>query len=125
MYAKASTCPHNIYITNGVSFPCTVPKLDSSVAKEILGVWQAPDGSQQAQLQKLLNLVSEYTSLLHNSFLNSRNVLTSFWQVLWSSIQYLLVAMSITHAESQSIMTPLYKSLLPKVGVLATLTLAY
>ena len=71
-YGKVSPCKKDIFINNGVIAPCKVPKLDCSVAKEILGVWQVPDGSQAAQLEKLSNMISDYIDLLHKNFLSRK-----------------------------------------------------
>ena len=124
-YGKAKHCRRDIYINNGVTDQCTVPLLDCSIAKEILGVWQAPNGSQKAQLSKLDNLISDYVGLLQNGFLSRKNTWTSFWRALWQSMRYPLVGMSPTVHECNDLMKPLYKVLLPKIGVVFNLPLAY
>ena len=64
----ATTCPRNILLGNSKGYLTTVPHLDPTTPKDIMGVWQSPSGNFDQQLEVLADKITDYTSLLLNSF---------------------------------------------------------
>ena len=71
------------------------------------------------------DVILDYTALLSNGFLGWKVVWTSFWGKLWPKLWYPLSTMSFSKKQSSTLVTPLYKHLLPKLGVVLVLPLPY
>ena len=48
-----------------------------------------------------------------------------FWDKLWPALYYHIPAISLPPVQSKTLLTPLYKILLPKLGVTSAMPLAY
>ena len=118
----ANKCSEVISLPN--SSAC-VEKLDPHTATEGMGVWQCPTGSFSRQLTKMDDAISDYTALLSNGFLSRKVTWTSFWGKLWPSLCYPLSTMSFSQSQSSKLVAPLYRQLLPRLGVVATLPTPY
>jgi hypothetical protein len=74
---------------------------------------------------KLKKTIGKWTPLLTNGYLHRRLVWRGFWGKLWPALRYPLPATLLTPVQTRTLTTPLYKILLPKLGVTSSLPLAY
>ena len=114
-----------ILVTGPDKVRAAVTKLDHTEAREIMGIWQAPNGKMKAQLTKMADCINDYKILLDNGYLNRKTIWISFWGSHWPALKYALPALSLSKEEGDKLMRPLYKSLLPKLGVVGSLPFEY
>ena len=115
----------DIYVTNPDGIVECIPKLNYNETREVMGVVQAPSGTMEGQITKLRNTISKWTPLLTNGYLHRRLVWRGFWGKLWPALRYPLPATNLSPAQSKKLLIPLYKILLPKLGVASTMPVAY
>ena len=119
------TIKEDIYVTNPDGIVESIPKLDYNETREVMGVVQAPSGTMEGQISKLKNTISKWTPLLTNGYLHRRLVWRGFWGKLWPALRYPLPATTLSSTQSKQLLTPLYKILLPKLGVTSAMPVAY
>ena len=119
----AATKHITIQDDNGIHH--NVPRLEYHEFKEVMGVYQAPSGKMGDQLLKMKKKIAEFIPVLTNKYLPPRLVYTAFWGKLWPALKYPLPAMSMTTKESESLMKPLYKHLLPSLKIVGCLPREY
>ena len=115
----------DIYVTNLDGIVECVPKLNHNETREVMGVVQAPSGTMEGKITKLKNTIGKWTPLLTNGYLHRRLVCRGFWGNLWPGLRYPLPATSLSPAQSKQLLTPLYKILLPKLGVTPAMPVSY
>ena len=94
-----------------------VTKLKASEAKEVVGVWIAPDGSNTVQLQHTREKIKEMVDRISSSTLNSAWMWKGFIQGKWRSIAYPFGATSFSPEECEALTRQMYKAVLPAVRV--------
>ena len=102
-----------------------IDKLDSSISKEYMGVWQTPLGTNDKQIEKMRSQINAYYIILDNDYLPRHIIWLSFWSTIWAQLKYPLPVISLTLKGSNDFVKPLFKRLLPKIGVVGTLSLVY
>ena len=100
-------------------------KLDPTEFKEVMGLIQNPLGSMKGQIKKMERIVSEWMPIVTCNYLPSHLIIQGFWCTLWPSLKYALPCLSLTKAEADKILLPVYKHLLPKLHTARTLPLTY
>ena len=78
-----------------------------------------------SQLDKMANINKDYIQVSQNGYLHRKIIRTSFWGSHWPSLKYCLPGLSISKAERYTLMISLYKKLLPKLGFVGNLPLAF
>ena len=121
----AAKIKSDIKVTGPDSITTNISKLDYNTAREVMGIWQAPSGQMHSQLEKMANINKDYIEMLQNNYLHRKIVWTSFWGSHWPSLKYCLSGLSISKEEGDTLMIPLYKTLMPKLGVVGNAPLAY
>ena len=115
----------NISVRNPEGNIEEISKLNYDDTREVMGVIQSPSGTMVGQIEKCKKTISTWTPLLTNGYLHRRLVWRGFWGKLWPALRYPLPATSLTKVQSKTLFTPLYKILLPKLGVTSAMPLAY
>ena len=90
-----------------------------------MGVYQALDGNMQAQVDVLQTKADAWSLKLHSSWHPCHLVHHSLTSTIWASLQYPLLACTITEKQGSLITKKLFTNLLPKVGVNRNFPLAY
>ena len=121
----ATKITSNIRVTGPDGITANISKLDYDSAREVMGIWQAPSGQMNSQLEKMANINKDYIDLLQTNYLHRKIVWTSFWGSHWPSLKYCLSGLSISKDEGDTLMIPLYKKLMPKLGVVGNAPLVY
>ena len=112
-------------VTGPDGITANISKLGYNSAREVMGISQAPSGQMNSQLDKMSNTNKEYIELLETNYLHRKIVWTSFWGSHWPSLRYCLSGLSISKNEGDTLMIPLYKKLMPKLGVVGNAPLVY
>lgn len=86
-----------------------VEKLDSTIAKEVMGIWQTPTGCNKKQMSKMQDQLNAYYVLLDNAYIPRHTVWRSFWSVMWAQIKYSMPAISLQGLHCSTLFKPLYK----------------
>ena len=91
-------------------------QLDVSTARRTLGVWQAADGNEEKQTEKLVEKAKEWARSAARSSLSRSDVIVGIKTSLYPSITYGMVATTLSEAQCQEIFKPIRTAVLPKAG---------
>lgn len=64
-----------------------IDQLEPEGAQEVMGLWQTPTGSINAQLATLSEKVNKRSNLFKNSYLHKKVVWKAFWGTMWRTIR--------------------------------------
>ena len=88
-----------------------------SDAKETLGVFLSPDGSNTKQVQYLKNKVLQWSDKIRTHHITPNNALLSIQTTILSTLKYPAPALSLSKKEWQEITSPLYNTGLQSSGI--------
>ena len=86
----------DIQVCNSDGTVNKITKLDFNITREVMGIFQAPNGRMNGQLEKMEAKILDFTSILNNKYLPSRSVWKFFCGKFCSSISHPLPSMSMT-----------------------------
>ena len=86
-------------------------------AKETLGVFLAPNGSNDAQIQYLQNKVLHWAEKIRTHHISPQNALLSIHSTILSTLKYPAPALSLSRNDWQKITAPLYQVGLQASGI--------
>jgi hypothetical protein len=114
--------PHaNIEIQDCTGTVKILEHLETSEARRTLGVRLAPDGNNQAEVLFLKERVNNWADRIQTGHLPRRFVWESMHTTIIKSIQYPLLATTMTEAECNAIMAPLLAHRLSGSGIVRTM----
>lgn len=90
--------------------PTPLEKISQGDARELLGVWIAPNQNQTKQFNVLLEKAKQWAHDVRNSYLDREDVWRSLHTTILKSLQYPLPASMLTKKQCTTIMTPLLLS---------------
>ena len=93
-----------------------------SSAQEMLGVFLAPDGNNKRQIEEFKKKTSKFSEYIRTGHLTRHEAWTTLTTVALKSIEYALPALTLTKEECTSVIWPLLKVLLPKIGISRTIS---
>jgi hypothetical protein len=103
---------------NDISNQCkTIQQLEPHQAYEALGVFLAPDGNCEAQLEKMRNAVVTGTDGLRTGKISRDEVWLALQSTIFPTLSYPLPALHMTKAQWEKNMSPLLQYCLPALGV--------
>ena len=94
-----------------------VERLNPSDAKKTLGVWLAPDGNNIEAVEKLTAVADNWASRVRSGHLSTSDAWLSLTTTVMKTLEYPLAALTLTKEECDSIMQPLLREGLPKIGL--------
>ena len=94
----------------------SLQNLPISEAKEMLGVFLAPDGNEKQALQSLTNKVTTWTNFITNGGLDWFTTWQALQTTIIKSLSYSLPALTLTKKEIEDISKPLHAIALPRCG---------
>ena len=97
-------------------------RLEVSYARETLGVFIAMDGNQEMQMQELILKVQRWADLVRSGRLTRTEAWFSLMHCMMKTLEYPLMATSLSHAQCKTIMQPLLDAGLPALGINRHLT---
>ena len=91
-------------------------QLEPSTAKEMVGVWLAPDGNQKEQIKALNSKAAIWAERMRSSCLDPEAAWISLHTTIAKGLEYPLVATTISHDKLRKIMAPVLAVALPLSG---------
>ena len=91
--------------------------LQSSEAKEMLGVSLAPDRNHSQHFTTLKSKMAKFAELIRVGHVTRHESWLSLNMMTLKSLEYSIPAMTFTKEEYQQIMSPVLKHFLPKAGI--------
>ena len=95
-------------------------KISLSEARELLGVWIAPNQNQNKQFTVLLEKAKQWAHEVRGSSLEKEDVWRSLHTTILKSLQYPLPAAMLSKKQCNAIMSPLLLAGLPKMKIART-----
>ena len=114
--ASKEQCPGDIFI-NDDGTRRALRRQEPSKATLSLGVQFAPDGSMDDQVTHLRKKAEQWADLLRVKKMNRDAVWYSLTASIMKTIEYPLLATSMSRAQFQFIMAPILVSALPRAGI--------
>ena len=100
--------------SDGTREPLT--QLDPAEARRTLGVWQAIDGNERVQTEKLREKAREWSRAVARSSLTRHDAVFGMKTSLYPSITFGLMATTLTKNQGEVIFSPIREGALPKTG---------
>ena len=88
--------------------------LEVGEAKEMVGVHLAPDGNQEKQVEELVKKAQSWASYIKSAHLGHEATWKALQTTIIKSIEYPLVACTLSKEECISVMTPVLDAALPR-----------
>ena len=96
-----------------------LPYLEVGEAKEMVGVHLAPDGNQDKQVEELAKKAQRWASYIKSAHLGHEATWTALQTTIIKSIEYPLVACTLSKEECITVMTPILDAALPRANIAA------
>ena len=98
-------------------------RLEPSEARETLGLWIAPDGNQTAQFTALVDKATHWASKIRSGRLNFAECWISLTTGILKTLEYPLMATSLSRPQCKAILKPILAAALPSIHIATTLPL--
>ena len=121
-YSTSSDLPGNLSISMNHQREF-LQRLEPSEARETLGLWIALDGNQTSQFTALVEKANTWAARIQAGRLNFAECWISLKSGILKSLEYPLMATSLSRAQCQAIMKPLIKAGLPGIHIARNLPL--
>jgi hypothetical protein len=97
-------------------------RLELSATRETLSMFIAMDGNQDRQMQELLKKAQRWSDVVRSGRLTRTEAWFSLMHCMMKTLEYLLMATSLSHDQCNTIMWPLLNAGLPAIGINSHLT---
>ena len=98
--------------------PRTIRRFQANYGKdEILGINLAPDGNNHHQYENTEKAISKWIQILQPKFLTRSSAKLAFMSTIVAKIRSILESSNFTKDECDQLQKPLYKMILPKMGI--------
>jgi hypothetical protein len=92
-------------------------RLEVNDPRVTLGINVAPDGTWKGQVEYLLEKVNKWVSRLKSGHLNQIDTWYALTRTIMKTLEYPMVAISLTRAQWNKVMSPLLQAVLPRIGM--------
>ena len=116
-YRTIADMPGNILITGADGERVVLTRYNPDVAKETLGVMQAMDGNNKAEILHLRGKAEEFADALRTGFLKKNDAWYALTATILKTIEYPMAATTLAEHEWDHIMVPILKAGLPRSGI--------
>jgi len=97
--------------------PQIITRHRANVANEALGIQTRPDGKMQDERDYLLQKASQWAETVRSKQLSRSEAWYCVQSTIMKTLEYPLVATSLSRSDVDTIMTPILKAILPKLGI--------
>lgn len=97
-------------------------RLDPDEARKTLGVWLAPDGNNAEQVSQLRQVAEDWREKIRTGHLTRKDAWDALQMTVLKTLEYPLVALTLTEDECTHIMAPILERGLPAAGICRTMT---
>ena len=94
-----------------------VQRLQPQEAKEVVGVWIAPDGNNTAQMASLITKIERMTGRVRECAVPVTWMWRGFLMGMWKSVAYPLGACTLSEGDCATLAKQIYGPILPVLGV--------
>jgi hypothetical protein len=116
-YRNIEEMPGELSILDTTAQRVTLDRHEPQVATETLGVWQAMDGNNQVQIAKLRKKTELFAECMRTGFLSKNDAWYAINTTIMKTLEYPMMATTISEYEWGQIMIPLLKMGLPRAGI--------
>ena len=116
-YRTISDMPGNILITGINGERVVLTRLNPDVAQETLGVMQAMDGNNKAEILHLRGKAEEFADAIRTGFLKKNDAWYALNSTILKTMEYPMAVTTIKEQEWNHIMVPILKASLPRSGI--------
>jgi hypothetical protein len=117
-YARLEECPGSLTIREPTGTSrVDLDRLDVNEAKETLGVFIAMDGNHKAQTQALIDKATLWADRVRTGSFSHAEAWYSLQFCLMKSLEYPLMATSLSKTQCNDIMKPIRAAVLPALGI--------
>jgi len=111
------SAPEVLYALNNNDFPTPIYCIHSQDGVEVVGITQSLMGDSSPSLKVLKNKANLWQEILKSNFLPCSLLWRTLFHVLWPLLQYSLAVSSFSPTQTSQIVSWLYQTLLPWLGV--------
>jgi hypothetical protein len=116
-YRTIDELPGDISVLDKDGERTVLDRHEASTATKTLGVWQAMDGNNLVEVKALRAKTDEFAESMHTGILSKANAWYALTTTILKTLEYLMVATTMTEREWEYIMTPVLKVGLPRSGI--------
>jgi hypothetical protein len=117
-YRKTASMPGEIDIRSVDGDSCIpLRRFEVEHAEETLGVFLAMDGNNTAEIEKLLDKSKEFAEYIRTGRMTRTDAWYAFNFTIMKTLEYPMVATTLTEAEWNKVMSPLLAAALPTSGI--------
>jgi hypothetical protein len=98
----------------------TLDRHEPQTATETLGVWQAMDGNNTVQIAKLRKKTEDFAECMRTGFLSKNDAWYAINTTILKTLEYPMMATTISEKEWEYILIPLLAAGLPRAGIART-----
>ena len=95
----------------------SLKQLSFDEARRTLGVWQAANGQEDTQVEKMKDKANEWANEIYKSNLTKSDISLGVKTSLYPSITYGLLATAMTQKQATEIFKPVREKVLPKMKI--------
>ena len=124
-YKKNNEVEGELYIKDTDGIRRKIARLEPYESEEGLGLQIPADGTQTNQLNNINRKTNKWIKGIESNSLTRREVYISLMNSVTKTITYSFTATSLNDKELHKISTPVYKTALPRMGIIPTLPLPF
>ena len=106
-----------IYIKDKDGNPTELIQLVSYESQKMLGVWLAPDGNNDKQIEEMRASNVMWAEKVRTGVIDRRDAWQALTLTVMKKLEYPLIALTLTEKDCIYIMAPILESGLPKAGI--------
>ena len=107
----------HLSIKNSLGMDSELVQLASWEAQKMLGVWLAPDGNNKKQVEEMRKNAMVWGAKVRTGAIDRQDAWRAMNMTIMKTLEYPLVALTLTEKECDHIMAPILDGALPKAGI--------
>ena len=124
-YNTIKDTPSDLHIPDYLNHPHIIERYEANRGFKGLGIFEAPDGNNNDQLNYMKDKIQNWTNKLSATFISCSAASLALSSTIMATIKYALPSTTYTEKECDALTIPLFKTILPKMGINRHLALVY
>jgi hypothetical protein len=116
-YAKGAELPYGLQMYDREHNIQVLERLEVDKAHTTLGVDTAPDGNMYQQVGKMRSLAEKWADQIWTGRLSQADAWVALWSMIMKTLEYPLLATTLTKQQCRHIMAPIRNTALPAMGI--------
>ena len=109
--------PGNLSVDRGDGTKCDIERLTPDEAREMLGVWIAPDGNNKKAVEELVKKTTAWADQVRTKHIRREDAWRALNTTIMKSLEYTLTALTLSEQDCRRIEAPLRKYAFPQAGI--------